>query len=217
MYKYLNILSIGIMLATSPQVKAVLSPNLQKPFYIGLNAGFGSTTWSGLVPLQENQNVALNISTPIKVQEGGVVYGAFAGYEFTSYFALEASYRHYPSARVTFDAFSLFAFDHEDRTYFDTDTEALNLMAKVMLTIPRSTARLYSSFGVAEVHRVDELAKQWRLGPTFGVGFNVNVTEHFMVDLGFNYTAGYGESELNPANAFIPFLYSAALGLAYRI
>ncbi|MFI4919668.1 MAG: hypothetical protein ACHP65_08950, partial [Legionellales bacterium] len=36
----------------------------QHPFYVGAIAGAGSTTWEGLVPSHENQNMAINISTP---------------------------------------------------------------------------------------------------------------------------------------------------------
>ncbi|WP_241972180.1 hypothetical protein [Legionella cherrii] len=59
------------------------------PFYIGAIAGFGSTTWQGLVPSEENQNVALMLSTPIDVEEGGSAWGVLAGYEFTRFFAIE--------------------------------------------------------------------------------------------------------------------------------
>ena len=52
---------------------------------------------------------------------------------------------------------------------------------------------------------------------TFGVGFVYNISEHIMTELGVNYTAGYGESELNPAQDYVPFLYSGFLKLAYRV
>lgn len=203
----------GVVCTTS--LFAATTPVL-KPFYVGVNGGFGSTTWRGLVPSQQNQNMALSISTPIKVSEGGLTLGAFTGYEFTQYFAVEAGYRHYPRAKVTFDEYSLFAFSHDNRA-FNTDTEAVSLMAKVMLTIPQTELRLYSSFGVAGVHRTDEITKQLQISPTFGAGFSLNLTPRVMIDFGFNYTAGYGESELNPSNDYIPFLYSGSIGVAYRI
>ena len=56
-----------------------------------------------------------------------------------------------------------------------------------------------------------------RVTPTFALGFNYNLSEHIMAELGANYTAGYGESELNPAKDYVPFLYSAFVQLAYRI
>lgn len=188
----------------------------QRPFYAGVAGGIGSTTWRGLVPPNEKQNMAMNVSTPIDVDEGGAAFGAFIGYEFTRYFALEAHYRHYHEANVMFDQDSMFAFEHDYNASFHTDTETLNLMAKVMLVIPRTSLRLYSSAGVSGIHRDDPLNRQWQPAPTFGAGFNYSITEHWMAECGFNYTAGYGESELNPANDYVPFLYSAVLSVAYR-
>jgi len=186
------------------------------PYYIGVAGGFGSTTWDGLVPSAKNRNMAMNISTPTTVDEGGAVFGFLAGYEFTQFFALEANYMHYPTAKVTFDENSLFTFENNGRTHFMTHTETASLMAKVMLVIPRTPLRMYSSAGVARVNRWDETTEQWRVAPTFGLGFNTNFTEHMMGEFGLNYTAGYGESELNPSKDYVPFLYSAAVRVAYR-
>lgn len=208
------VIFLGLMWSSFVFAKAPPEP---KPFYVGINGGFGSSTWQGLVPSQKNQNFAINASMPIKVQEGGLAIGVFTGYEFTRYFALEAGFRRYPSAKVTFDQISIFAFDHDDRVRLNTDTEAVSLMAKVMLTVPKTALRVYSSFGVAGVHRTDEMTKQLQVSPTFGAGLSINVTPRMMVDFGFNYTAGYGESQMEPANTYIPFLYSGSIGLAYRI
>ncbi len=186
------------------------------PFYIGLTGGYGSTTWEGLVPSKANQGAALNISAPIFVKEGGGLWGAVIGYELTNFFALEANYRHYQKATITFDPDSLFAFDNDDETVFNTRTETTALMAKIMMGFPRTDLKAYSSFGVAGVHRVDTLKKQWKTTPTFGVGFNWSFSEHIMGELGANYTAGYGESELNPSEDYIPFLYSLFINLSYR-
>src|SRR5579863_8806230 len=77
--------------------------NFNHPFYVGILAGYGTTTWQGLVPEENKQNLALCLSTPIHVTEGGVVWGLYAGYEFIPYFALEASYMRYPNAKINFD------------------------------------------------------------------------------------------------------------------
>ena len=65
-------------------------PNHHLP-YIGLIGGYGSTTWDGLVPSNRNQNIAMNMSTPIAVEEGGNVWGVLAGYEFSPHFAVEVN------------------------------------------------------------------------------------------------------------------------------
>ncbi len=186
------------------------------PFYIGVTGGYGSTTWEGLVPTQSNQNAATIISTPTSIQEGGLVWGFFGGYEFIPAFALEGSYLRYPNASVNFSPRSLYSFQNGGQTTLNTHTEELSLLAKIMLFIPHTELRAYSGFGAAGVHRYDQLADIWRLSPTFGIGLNYNFTPHIMTELGARYTGGYGESELNPSQDYLPFLYSAFLRLAYR-
>ena len=217
MYKNKVILTFFCGLLGSSLLDAATDPLMLRPVYAGLNGGYGSTTWRGLVPSWRNQNIALNVSTPIKVEEGGQVFGFFAGYEFSRYFALEMNYRHYPVARVNFDEFSLYAFDHNDETHLETQTGTISLMAKIMLTIPDTTVRAYSSFGAGRIHRKDTVSRLIKISPSFGGGFAVDATSRVVVDLGFNYTAGYGESELSPSNHYVPFLYACTLGIGYRI
>lgn len=189
----------------------------QHPLYAGVSGGYGSTTWEGLVPAPINQNMAMRTSTPVMAREGGGVWGFFAGYELSSHFALEANYMRYPNARISFDEDSLFAFDNEGILDLESHTETGSIMAKVMLTIPQTHLRFYSSAGVAIVHRWDSMNDSDKTSPTFGVGLVYTFTDHIMAELGANYTAGYGESELNPALDYVPFLYSGVFKLAYRI
>jgi hypothetical protein len=186
------------------------------PFYAGISAGYGSTTWEGLVPSEENQNGAMVMAVPVDVSEGGAVWGLFAGYELIPYFAIEAAYMRYPNAKVTFDPDSIFTFNNEGITYLSTHAESASVMGKIMLVIPHTKIRAYSSAGVAVIHRWDNLNDHNRGTPTFGLGINYNVAEHVMLELGGSYTAGYGESEIEPVNDYMPFLYAAFLRLAYR-
>lgn len=187
----------------------------QRKIYLGVLGGYGSTTWDGLVPSKKNANGAMTMSTPIKVEEGGSVWGGMIGYELFSSFALEANYTRYADARVHFDPFSIFTFDYDGKEEFNTRTEAFSLMGKVMFVIPDTRMRLYSSFGLANVHRSDMLLDQWRVSPSFGVGVNYHLNQHVMAELGGNYIAGFGESQLNPTNSYMPFLYSVTFRLAY--
>lgn len=187
------------------------------PFYLGVASGYGSTTWDGIVPPEKNKNLAMSLSTPLMVHEGGAVWGAFLGVELNRYFALETNYFRFPNARVIFDKGSLFSFMNHGMTEFITHTETVNLMGKVMLIIPHTSIRVFSSVGAAGVHRNDLLYDNWRLSPTFGFGFNHDFTPHWMGEIGATYTAGYGESQLNPADVYVPFLYSVLLRVAYRI
>lgn len=210
---------VFIQFATFAQtlVSPEVSPEniLQRHVYLGGIGGFGSTTWQGLVPTEKNQNLAINMSTPIKVKEGGIVWGGVLGYEFVPSFALELNYLHYPHATVLFDSLSLFSFMHDNLTTFHTYTDMVSLQGKLMLLIPNSGARVYSSLGVADVHRKDLLMEQWRISPTFGAGINTYVSKHLLCEIGFNYTAGFGESQLNPTETYFPFLYSISYRLMY--
>lgn len=186
------------------------------PFYFGLGTGFGSTTWYGLIPSRENLNDAILLSTPIRVEEGGAIYGLYSGFEFSPHFAIEAMYWRYPRAKVIFSQDSLFAFDHEDRTEFNTETQNIAIQVKVLLPVADTPFRFFTAAGVAKIYRDDEITKQSLVSPTFSIGFHCDFDPHWLGQFGFNYTAGYGTSEIHPANGYIPFLYSGFLGLAYR-
>lgn len=162
------------------------------PFYLGVLGGVGSTTWEGLVPSPLNRK-ALVISTPMLVQEGGPVWGVLAGYEFSPYFAIEGNYTSYPGAEVYFDTDSIYSYYNQGRTVFHSQTDAVSLMAKIMLIIPNTKLRLYSSAGATEIHRQDIIVDKWRLGPSFAVGLNYLISEHLMGEVAGNYATGYGE------------------------
>jgi hypothetical protein len=184
-------------------------------FYLGVFGGYASTTWQGLVPTQENQNLALNVSTPIHVTEGGGGWGVFAGHQFTPAFAIELGYMHYPNAQIAFDPSSVFSFENNELTTFSTKTETISLTGKILLPIYNTSLRLFSSAGAAGVHRNDLLVNDWRLSPTFSVGLNSPLGKHFLTEIVGNYTTGYGESQLSPVNTYFPFLYSVVVRLAY--
>lgn len=195
--------------------QAAYTPPIPKQFYIGVLGGYGSTTWNGLVPSNENINLATNLSTPIEVKEGGGVWGFFTGYELSPNFALEVSYLKYPSATVIFDEVSLFTFLNNGLTEYNTQTETANLMGKLMIYLPKTAVRVFSSAGLAALHRNDILLNEWRYDPTFGLGINYHFTEHLMGEVAGNYTAGFGEAQLNPTNTYFPFLYSISARLAF--
>ncbi|CDZ77171.1 OmpA-like transmembrane domain protein [Legionella massiliensis] len=194
----------------------ITSSPFSRGAYFGFLGGYGSTTWKGLVPAKENQNVALSLSTPLRAKEGGGVWGVLAGYEFIPALALEASYMRFSKAKVFFDQDSLFSFDHDDNVKLVTKTETLNLMGKILLPILQTPFRVFLSAGVAGIHRDDLLVKDWRVSPTFGGGLNYRLGQHAMVEIGGNYTAGYGESQLSPSDTYFPFLYSVSARLSYH-
>lgn len=195
---------------------SVTTSQKKHPLYVGLIAGYGSTTWQGLVATEKNQNVALMLSTPTEAEEGGATWGILAGYEFTPYFALEANYVKYPESTIYFNPVSLYSFTHEGALSFSTKTKSVSLMGKIMLLFPDSNWRVFSGAGAAALYRKDSIVNDWRLTPTFGLGVNYNFTEHLMGELVGNYTAGFGESLLSPVDTYFPFLYSITAHLAYR-
>ncbi|MCX7114679.1 MAG: outer membrane beta-barrel protein [Gammaproteobacteria bacterium] len=213
--KLVLLLSLFLLPQLTQATSAKTQPQPRHPLYIGAMGGYGSTTWQGLVPSSDNSNDAIMMSTPVEVSEGGGVWGLFAGYELIPAFAVEASYMHYPDATVSFSPESMFSFDHNKLTDFSTQTETVSLMGKVMFYIPKTTTKLYSSTGIASLHRNDMLLNTWRVTPTFGAGLNRRFGEHVMAEIGANYTAGFGESQLNPTETYLPFLYSVTARLAY--
>lgn len=206
----------GLVFLFSFQKVAAGDNHVQHPLYVGVAGGWGSTTWSGLVPSVNDQNEAMNISTPIRVEEGGGVFGLFAGYELFRFFAVEANYMKYPKTKVIFDSMSLFSFKNDGLETFSTHTEVMSLMGKVIATIPSTVVKIYSSAGVARIHRDDLLVNSSRLSPSFAVGFNYDFTPHIMGEITGSYTAGYGEAKMNPTETYYPFLYSVYVRLGYR-
>ena len=85
-----------------------------------------------------------------------------------------------------------------------------------MLMVPKTSVRFFSSVGIASVFRQDQINDTYRISPTFGFGANYLLTERVMLEIGANYTAGYGESEINPVLDFVPFLYSIFGKVALR-
>ncbi|WP_133135620.1 outer membrane beta-barrel protein [Legionella rowbothamii] len=195
---------------------ANINNQVKHPFYAGAIAGYGSTTWHALIPTNKNQKTALLMSTPVDVQEGGATWGALLGYEFTPYFAVEANYMRYPNSTVYFTSYSLFSYEHDGKLSLTTKTDSISVLAKIMLQIPRTEFRVFSSAGIAALYREDLIIDDWRASPTFGVGVNYNFTDRIMGEVVANYTAGFGESQLSPADAYYPFLYSITARLAYR-
>ena len=189
------------------------------PLYIGVTGGYGSTTWSGLVPApSDDEYDPLKISLPVHASEGGALWGFEAGYEFSSFFAVEANYMQYPPAKVGFAVpESSFPDFHNGATEFTSKTDTISVAAKLMVPIPRTKGiRFYSSVGGAGIRRNDIIINYWHFSPSFGFGFTYDMSEHWMAEFGGNYIAGYGESAVHPEDYYFPFLYTAFFKLAYR-
>lgn len=210
-----SFLCLAVSLILTNNCQAVPEGIFSHPLYFGIGAGFGATTWYALVPQSNQQNKAMSISTPKHVNEGGGTVNIFAGFDITQTFGLEFGYYHYANAKVGFAEDSLFEFNHH---IYDlvTRTDSYYFMTKFMVQIADTAARAYSGLGFAMLHRRDQVNSHYRKTPSFDIGINYNIAEHWMADLNGNFTAGYGASEICPADDFMPFVYSIIARLAYR-
>ena len=200
-----------------PQAHAITCHYVDKPWFIGGAGGFGSTTWQGLVPSTTNQSSAMSLSTPIDAQEGGGLWGIVGGVEAFKNFQVQFEYLNYPKATVFFDPDSLFSIENNDTTEFSSHTYTWSIQAKFLVPWEDTKLRLFASGGAALMARRDSLLEQDLVTPTFGIGFNYMINPRWMVDGVFSYTAGYGESELNPSAHYMPFLYGVFARLMYRM
>ncbi len=183
------------------------------PFYFGGTIGFGDTNWDGLVD-PDAVNDGSDASTPFKATASGIAWGLMGGYEINRYFAIQGNYIHYPTSRIFFDQYN-FYFPNEG-VIIESQTETYSAVAKFMVPIFNTGFRIFSELGPAYTSRVDALAHTWQWAAQFGGGINYNITPRFLTEINFNYTTGWGESNTEPADTYIPFLYSINFGIAYR-
>ncbi len=211
-FKFKNIIPWFFIISNANAYQKV-----ENPWYIGGGVGYGSTTWDALVPQSSEQNSAISMSTPIRVQEGGVLWGFSGGVEIFKNFQLEFNYWNYPKATIYFDPDSLYTFENDESTEFTSNTYTMSLQGKFLVPWNDSQKlRLFATAGMAWLNRQDDLLIQDTISPTFGLGLNYGFTPNVMGEFGFVYTAGDGQSELNPSADYMPFLYGIFWRLYYR-
>ena len=196
---------------------AFADERIENPWFVGGVVGYGSTTWQGLVPETSKQNAALNLSTPIDAEEGGVAWGIVGGVEAFKNFHLQLDYMHYPRATVYFDPDSLYSINNNDSTEFSSETYTWSVQGKFLVPWRDTNIKFFASGGAAWIARRDDLLKEDTASPTFGIGVNYTFNSHIMSEIAFTYTSGNGQSELNPAEHFIPFLYGVVGRVYYRL
>lgn len=183
-------------------------------FYAGLQYGFGCTDWSELVAdpanLSQLDYSILVLSAPTSAGDQGVAYGFTVGYEIQPQFGVEINYLRFPNTLVQFDSSSLYTSTYAI-VRIKSSTYAYNLLGKFMATIGHTSVRGFATAGPALVHRHDSLTVSQHICPTFGVGLNGVVSKRLMLELAFQYYAGYGKAVLVPAVNYIPFLYAVTL------
>ncbi len=186
------------------------------PFYLGTEFGWGSTDWNQLtVPPDSPNLLTLSLSAPIKAGDKGFVYGFMTGYEINPHFAIELNYMRFPNTVVTFDPLSLYAFNN-GITSMKSSAYVYNAVGKFMVEINDTGIRAFANAGGALIHRHDALAENGHIGPTFGIGMGYVLIQRVMLELAFQYYAGYGKVVLEPAINYIPFLYTVHFKIGYR-
>lgn len=176
------------------------------PLYIGGLGGYGDTDWARLV----SQDDASAEATPTSATGDGFVYGALIGYQPFKNFAFELQYMRFPDADLEFLPGNLMGF-----TNTTSETQYYAAIVKVLIPI-KDAWHVFGDIGAAYVHRSDDIADIGNTRPTFGLGGEYTISEHFFSSLSFEYTPGTGEACADASAQYIPYLYSIQLGLGYR-
>ncbi len=187
------------------------------PFYFGVEGGWGTTDWSHLTVRATNPDdyITLSLSAPTSATDKGPVYGFMTGYEINPHFAMEMNYMRFPNTTVIFDPFSLYAFQ-DGIVEMNSSTYVYNIVGKFMVEMNNTGIRGFANAGASLIHRHDSLVDVGHIGATFGVGLGYVFPARVMLELAFQYYAGYGKVVLKPAINYIPFLYTVHLKLGYR-
>lgn len=206
--RYLLYLFSCVALLFAPNALAQKAdPYTEHPFYVAALGGYGDTDWQRLV----SEDDASAEATPISATGNGFVYGGLIGYQPFKNFAFELQYLHFPDADLEFEPGNIMGFD-------DTTSKTNYYAAVVKLLIPLGDSwHVFGDIGAAYVTRSDDIANIQNTRPTFGLGGEYTITEHWFSSLAFEYTPGTGQASQDASAQYIPYLYSIQLGLGYRL
>lgn len=200
----------------------------KNPFYLGAVIGYGSTDWSMLVihcdpndaQCDQDMVALLSESAPVAAGDDGAAWGVTVGYEINPTWALESSFIRFPTTLVHINASSLFyttAFPNTVAANFSSETWGFILVGKFMTQIAHSGVRGFANAGLDITHRQDIFTEKSQISATFGVGVNYVFQSDVMLELFFQYIAGYGRSNEIPIVYYMPFLYTVGVKLLYRM
>ena len=183
-------------------------------FYIGPSVGYGSTNWKFLTT---KDLTTAATSSPIGAKDTGAVYGAIGGYQINPYFAVEASYMHYPASQITFAGYNMYWDGRPNPTTIESRTQQAAFYLKLMVPFNFwGDTNVYSGIGLEETFRSDVLDRQHnKLGGMFVGGIIHFFNPHIASEVGFDFSTGSAEAETGVAYHYIPFLYQGHLTLLY--
>ena len=201
-------------------------------WYLLAGTGEGSTTWSELISQTRydgsNPTNNTDITNPIKAGDRGLTINASLGYRLSNVFSIEAGYQHEPTAKIAFSMDPSIQLEREialDNLYsnlpangqFNSYTDAFNCVGKFHVPIRHTKFSAYAEAGMSYVRRRDILAHISRIGAQFGGGIDYQFNNRWFTNVGGRFTTGYGRSVTDPADVYIPFLYSVNLNVGYLI
>ncbi|EKD77262.1 MAG: hypothetical protein ACD_42C00408G0007 [uncultured bacterium] len=200
-----------------------------KTVYFGVNMGGGYTTWKYL--LDTTDQGSQQPSLPSRVKEGGPSWGVVFGFDVAKNFAIELQYMEFADAHVDFaPGSSYFDSNGNPVTSMVSKTDAYSLSGKFFVPVGVQThLRAFAAVGAGLVERRDPLIDEDPNGlppgnvtlscvsPYMSAGLDYNFTRHWIVESGFQYYTGFGASEINPVDSFVPFAWDAYGRLAYQL
>jgi len=183
-----------------------------RSLYVGGTLGYGSTDWNQLTCQTCDPDDFLLASVPKSADDSGLAWGFFAGYQINPNFTMELAYTRFARTSVYFVDDNLY-----DLTTLNTNTSSVTLVGKVLVPIMSSGVSGFADAGIAVIHRSDVLTNVSRVEPTFGIGAMYDLSKRILGEIGFQFTPGFGRSEIDPVNDYVPFVYVLYARLAYRV
>lgn len=242
-FKYLLLASLPLFFLSSVQADTTVdfSKNIfpTKTVYFGVNLGGGTTEWSYLVDTTDADQVGGN--TPVHVTEGGPSWGVALGYDVSKNFDIELQYMQFANSNIDLGENSQYTDQNGNSiTNIVSKTQAYSLSGKFLAQVGHTHLRAFASVGAGVVVRSDPLvgyhftpsdnpplygssnytgknSDVTCVTPYLSSGLVYSFTRHWMLESGFQYYTGFGQSNVYPVGTFIPFAWDAYGRLSYQI
>ena len=192
--------------------------------YVTAGSGWADTSWSMLDAHGKKDGISNFIysTNPQSASDKGADFNIGAGYNFSDHLAIEADYFHFANSNIAFDTdpetlaiAKAFYPNMPDSGKFSSKTYAFQLVSKFGIPFYHDRFKAYVDIGPGYVRRSDVLAKIGRIGGSFGGGLDYEFDKKWSMNTSFSYLTGYGKSVIDPADKYIPFIYTVNANIAY--
>ena len=218
----MSFFSVGVMADDNPVASIFPSRDL----YVGFNLGGGSTEWKYLVDTKDSGGPESTLgATPDSVTEGGPSWGVVIGYLVGKNFAIELQYIDFANSTIVFGNYGVYQQLTDCTTPSDSSTgtckmvsktDAYSLSGKFLVQVGKTHMRAFAAVGGGLVQRTDVINHVSAIAPYMSAGLDYNFNRHWILESGFQYYTGFGASEVDPVDDFIPFAWDAYARLAYQ-